>query len=145
MQRRRIFSQGFTLIELLVVVAIMGILLAAGVVAFTNAQKSSRDSRRSADMKAVQQAFEQYYLQNANQYASTCSGMAANIVGGAMPTDPKGNVAYSCNATGVVGTTASGYCACAALEQTGKGNATDTSCTFGTGSSANYFCVSQTQ
>jgi prepilin-type N-terminal cleavage/methylation domain-containing protein len=145
MYKKRFLSLGFTLIELLVVVAIIGILMAAGVVAYTNAQKSSRDGRRQADMRAMQQAFEQYYLQNANQYSSTCAGMAANLSTGSLPTDPKGNVAYSCTPSGVVGVTATGYCACATLEQSGKGNATDASCTYGTGGSANYFCVSQTQ
>jgi prepilin-type N-terminal cleavage/methylation domain-containing protein len=145
MHTKNLLSRGFTLIELLVVVAIIGILMAAGTVAFTNAQKSSRDARRETDMRTISQAFEQHYLQNANQYASTCTDMAANLSTGSLPTDPKGNVAYSCTPTGVSGTTATGYCVCAALEQVGKGNATDANCTYGTGVTANYFCVSQNQ
>jgi prepilin-type N-terminal cleavage/methylation domain-containing protein len=137
---------GFTLIELLVVVAIMGILMAAGTVAFTNAQKSSRDARRESDVRSMQNAFEQYFTQNNSYYASTCADMATGFFSNnSLPTDPRAGAAYTCTPSGVVGTTATGYCTCALLEQTGKGNASDASCTYTTGASANYFCASQRQ
>jgi type IV pilus assembly protein PilE len=144
---RNIFKQaGFTLIELLVVVAIIGILMAAGTVAFTNAQKSSRDARRESDVRAMQNAFEQYFTQNSSYYASTCSTMATGFFSSnTLPTDPRAGAAYTCTPSGVVGLTATGYCTCALLEQTGKGNASDASCTYATGAGANYFCASQRQ
>jgi len=62
--------QGFTLIELMVVVAIVGILMAAGIVTFTNAQQKSRDGRRRADIDALAKALEQYHVNNQTYYGS---------------------------------------------------------------------------
>ncbi len=53
---------GFTLIELLIVVAIIGILAAIAVPNFLNAQMRAKIARCQADMKAVETALEQYYL-----------------------------------------------------------------------------------
>lgn len=52
---------GFTLIELMVVVSLIGILMLAGILAFTASQQNSRDSRRKADVDAIGKALEQYY------------------------------------------------------------------------------------
>jgi len=57
-------KRGFTLIELMVVVAIIGILMAAGIVAFSNSQRAARDAARIADLNAIGYALEQYYQDN---------------------------------------------------------------------------------
>jgi len=59
-------KQGFTLIELLVVIAIIGILTAAGLASFSNAQAKGRDARRKEDLKAIQTALQLYYNDNHN-------------------------------------------------------------------------------
>ena len=51
-------KRGFTLIELLVVITIIGILATFIVASFTSAQKKSRDTRRKADLSALQKAME---------------------------------------------------------------------------------------
>jgi prepilin-type N-terminal cleavage/methylation domain-containing protein len=53
--------KGFTLIELLLVIAIVGVLAAVGIQSFSGSQAKTRDSRRKADLKAIQQALEEYY------------------------------------------------------------------------------------
>jgi prepilin-type N-terminal cleavage/methylation domain-containing protein len=58
-------ASGFTLVELLVVVSIIVILSAIGLTIYSQAQKSSRLARRTADLKAMQSALETYYSQNA--------------------------------------------------------------------------------
>jgi general secretion pathway protein G len=60
--------QGFTLVELLISISIIAILSVVLTVSFSNAQKSSRDQRRIEDLKAIQNAAEQYYLLNGNKY-----------------------------------------------------------------------------
>jgi prepilin-type N-terminal cleavage/methylation domain-containing protein len=100
------FKAGFTLIELMVVIAIIGILMAAGLVAFTNAQKNGRDARRRADIQAMGKAFEQYYNDNNGNYINAQSGAVSTGAGwtarvpavyfstGQLPLDPLNNTTY---------------------------------------------------
>jgi prepilin-type N-terminal cleavage/methylation domain-containing protein len=129
-------KNGFSLMELLIVIAIIGALVAIAVSSYSSAQKRSRDSRRSSDLKAIQNAWEQYYSDNSGAYPATCTISAAYLPQG-MPVDPKTGSSYtgSCSA--------SVYCFCGAVENTGKGNASDASCTFASG--GNYHCVKSLQ
>ena len=85
--RRRINSQlkvkrGFTLIELLVVIIIISILVAIATVSYTNAQRKGRDSKRKADLKAVQQSLEVYFQTNNKYPASSANGrIQCNVTG----------------------------------------------------------------
>lgn len=138
----RIRQKGFTLLELLVVISLIGILVSVGSVSYTTAQKKSRDSRRKADMKAVQSGFEQFYADN-TRYPQT-SGEAGGAMVGGLPSDPKnsGSYVYTIQYDAVAG---AAYCACGLLESD-AGNVTavpgSTSCSWGTGQ---YFCVSNLQ
>jgi type II secretion system protein G len=57
-------SKGFTLLELLVVLAIIGILTAIGVAAFSAAQLRARDAQRKSDLKTIASALERYRSKN---------------------------------------------------------------------------------
>ncbi|MBW7955910.1 type II secretion system protein [Patescibacteria group bacterium] len=133
---------GFTLIELMVVVAIIGILMAAGILAFSNAQQNARDSRRRADIDAISKALEQYYANNSSSYPATAGAINSYFPAGVSPSDPQGG-AYDMSLS------TSAYCVCAELEKADRGNATAVGtagvCTYGTGSGADYFCASQRQ
>jgi prepilin-type N-terminal cleavage/methylation domain-containing protein len=135
---------GFTLIELLVVIAIIGVLMAAGIVAFINAQRSGRDARRMNDMNAFQQGFEQYYSQNDSHYAADETEMISAFFPGGSPRDPQ-DVAYEFTMSGITGTTATGYCVCANVENNAKGNSSTDSCAFVASGPAEYFCVTNRQ
>ena len=135
---------GFTLIELMVVVAIIGILMAAGILAFSNAQQNARDAKRRADIDAISKALEQF---NANSgvglYTDTEADLDEFFPTGSLPTDPRGG-SYDLKLT------TSAYCVCATLEKVDRGNATAVGnvsgvCTYGTGDGADYFCASQRQ
>ena len=104
--------RGFTLIELLVVVSIIAILTAAGMAVFTNAQKGARDSRRRADIKAMQSASELYY-QSTGSYPSAIGSATSFLDGGLVLVDPKnaGVYSYVFSYNGTVG-----YNHCATLE-----------------------------
>lgn len=54
-------KKGFTLLEMLIVLGIIAVIITIASVAYSSAQKKSRDSRRQSDLKAVQSAMEQYY------------------------------------------------------------------------------------
>lgn len=134
---------GFTLLELLVVISILGILMAMGAVAFSTAQRKSRDSKRQSDIKVIQNGFEQYYADNGS-YASAAQGCnamyAATYFPAGAPNDPQTAANYDC------GTDTGGYCVCATLEDVGTGNAsgrTNNTCTFAAGD--DLFCVTNLQ
>lgn len=128
---------GFTLLELLVVIGIIALLLAFATVSYSAAQKRARDAKRREDLKAMQNSLEQYYSATNYVYPTTCSG-ASSYLTGSWPTDP-GTTSYASSCT------ATTYCICATLEASGTGNATNTSCAWGTGATANYYCVANLQ
>ena len=137
---------GFTLMELLVVISIIGILVSISVASYASAQKKGRDARRLADMKAVQNAFEQYNADHDGSYPATCDLITAvaTYLPSGFPTDPKNAAPYTyahdnahCSATH--------YCFCADLES-GVGNEAgdpgSATCAFSSGS---YYCVGNLQ
>ena len=132
---RKKTDAGFTLLELLIVIAIIGILVSIGVASYSLAQKQSRDQRRRIDVKAVQDAWEQYYADNNGTYPGSCSVSATYLPAG-LPADPKTGVSYAVSCTSTT------YCFCAALE-TGTGNA-DAACSFSAAAKTHY-CVSGLQ
>lgn len=56
------FKRGFTLIEVLTVILIIGILTTITTFTYNASLSRSRDSQRLTDLKSVQNALEQYYL-----------------------------------------------------------------------------------
>jgi len=138
---------GFSLFELLIVISIIGILTAVVSVAYSGAQKKTRDTRRVEDMKLIQTAAEQYYSQNNYVYPSSTLATGWTGTGGvailnAFPVDPKNDTTYKYTYSGGVGTS---YCACAVVENVNNGNADDENCTFSVGASGDYFCVKNQQ
>lgn len=137
----RSLKKGFTLLELLVVISIIGILIAMGSVAFSTAQKRARDAKRRADIKAISNAFEQFYADNNSVYDATCANMwGATYFPGGAPTAPKTGDLYSFSPHGCSSTTTT-YCVCAKLDDTTSGNASANDCTTGTG----FYCLQQLQ
>ena len=132
----KIAKGGFTLLELLIVIAIIGILVAMGTASYSTAQKRARDSKRQGDLKAIQNAFEQYYSKNNGNYPSSCSVDTAYLPGD-IPKDPKTQTSYTGSCT------TSSYCICAKLETSGEGNSA-ANCDFA-GSPKDYFCVNNLQ
>lgn len=147
----RIRKSGFTLIELMVVIAIIGLLMAAGLVYYASAQKNARDAKRQADVGAIDKAMELYFNANNGNYPVAASYAALAIgttyLPGGNPIDPKNAGA---NVYTLV-SSATGFCVCAGLENLGKGNgtasATTQTCTFGTPAPAvqGYFCLQNRQ
>jgi type II secretion system protein G len=70
---------GFTLIELLVVITIIGILAAVGLASYRVANQKARDSRRQADIVAIQSALEAYRTTN-GQYPDSTQYDATSVV-----------------------------------------------------------------
>ena len=87
--------KGFTLIELLVVIAIVGILSSVVLASLNSARLKSRDTRRLADIKQIQNAITLYFDANAvyptDIYAP---GVLAPTYIPAVPKDPVGQVDY---------------------------------------------------
>src|SRR3989344_2717562 len=82
-------KKGFTLMELLIVIAIIGILISISAAAYSTAQKRSRDSRRQGDLKAMQNALEQYYSANNGSYPPNAAALDTTYLPNGMPKDPK--------------------------------------------------------
>lgn len=147
---KNIKEKGFSLFELLIVISIIGILTAIVSVAYSGAQKKTRDTRRVEDLKLIQTAAEQYYSQNTYNYPASSDYVAGKAwaVGGinileSYPSGPKSDT-YSCATGFTCGT--SGYCICIQMENSANANA-DASCNFSPVAPATktHFCVKNQQ
>jgi len=100
-------NKGFSLLELLVVIGIISILLAIAASSYSTAQKKTRDTRRAADLKTIQQAAEQYYSICSFEYPNFASGVNSEISCGTtvilptekLPFDPATGETYKCFGT----------------------------------------------
>ena len=143
-----VLKKGFTLIELLVVISVIGILVSILASSFTTSQKRSRDTKRRADLQAVQKSLEQCYALNQTYLDTITSGQpltcGTQTTMNSIPLDPKNteDYIYTYSATAEL----DGYCLCALLEQIGGGNANTAGangvCSLTAG---DYQCVSNQQ
>lgn len=146
---------GFSLIELMVVISIAGILMALGAVSYTTAQRKARDATRKGDIKAMQDALEQYYVDNSSVYpgSADCAEVASGgYLQGGIPSDPKPAPTPAFMDYYLVCDSSSGeYCVCAKLESD-EGNTTllpgaaaQATCRYSQAGSDQYFCLSNQQ
>ena len=135
-------SKGFTLIELLVVIAIIGILSSVVLASLNSARLKSRDARRLADIKQIQNALTLYF-DSAGAYPTTTAALVPTYIA-AIPTDPlPANGAYAYAATGADPNVCTGYHLAAILEEPNAKVLTediddDGTATICTGSNANF-------
>ncbi len=72
-------AKGFTLIELIVVIAIIGVLATVLIITFNPLAQlqKARDAQRRSDMKAIQNALEQYYNDHGSYPTVPCAWYAS--------------------------------------------------------------------
>ena len=84
---------GFSLVEVLIVVAVVTIISLSAIGSYTSSLKSTRDSRRKADLNTISKALESYYNDNGVFPASiTAADLCATTVNcylRTIPSDPK--------------------------------------------------------
>ena len=136
-------KSGFTLIELMVAVAILAVLVMVGFGTYLRAQQRGLDARRQGDIKAFQNAMEQYFSLN-EDYPADEAEAQAQFSSGVLPKDPVNadEYVYTFGYTAPGG--GSGYCTCAKLILL-SGNSADNACDFAGGGTKNYFCVTNLQ
>lgn len=90
------YKKGFTLIELLVAATIIAVIMAIGMVSYTNTTRKSRDTKRVSDLEQIRTALEMYRADNGfypNAGGGAFTSIPAVLVGTyipAVPSDPKG-------------------------------------------------------
>jgi prepilin-type N-terminal cleavage/methylation domain-containing protein len=142
------YKKGFTLLELLIVISIIGILVTVAAASYTSSQQKARNSRRMSDMKAVQNAAEQYYSAQTSPAYPDQNNLASfgTYLPQGYPTDPKNNAPFVYTYVNQSGDTTT-YCACAELEPAGSsdaGNSADSVCSWANSGRA-FYCVSNLQ
>jgi prepilin-type N-terminal cleavage/methylation domain-containing protein len=78
-------KEGFTLIELLIVVAIIGIIAGIAIPNFLGARSKARVTRAFADMRAIADALEMYYVDNTTYPAALADLTTTHIT--SLPND----------------------------------------------------------
>lgn len=99
-------QSGFTLVEVLVVMGIIGLLASVVLVGLGSFRTRSRDARRIADLREVQNALELYYAKNNSQYPASANWSAlttalidAGIGVSNIPKDPLKTDYFYCYST----------------------------------------------
>ena len=111
--------KSFTLLEMLIVIGIIGVLVAMTTVSYSTSQRKARDAKRKQDLKAIQNALEQYYAVCGYQYPTPSNSKFSSIIClspsiaimSTVPVDPKTITPYPCN-----NCTSSQYTICASTE-----------------------------
>ena len=97
---KKLNNLGFTLIELLVVVAIIGVLSAIGIVAYSGISESSKKSQAETTMQSIYLAQQEYKSNNGQYYyGSSTAGIVSNLFDGV---DDLTGQSYSFSITGNV-------------------------------------------
>ncbi len=125
-------KKGFTLIEMLIVVAIVGLLASVVVLGLGGARERSRDAKRAADIKQIQNGAEAGY--------TNPLGYPAGLgdIPGAPTQDPSGN-AYDYVVNDFNGDGVAGY-RVGIDGETDAFNTSDALCPGGPGSLTNPIC-----
>lgn len=83
------------MIELLVVISIMAILVTVSIVSYNNVRRSSRDSRRLADLANLRQALVMYRSDMGCYPPRLANLVDEGYWTGTMPTDPQTGTEYT--------------------------------------------------
>lgn len=102
-------KRGFTLVELIIVMSIIAVVAGTTVViSITTNLQRGRDTKRKADLTAIQSALE-IYRSDMGAYPGGTAALSPTYIG-AVPTDPSTKAAYAYNPAGT------SYTLCATLE-----------------------------
>ena len=97
----RLYCRGFTLIELLVVVAILGIISAVGVVAYSGYKTTAEQKKAELSLNSIYLAEEEYRSNNGEYYKSTSvSDIVENLFDGKDNLTDQKNYVFSITGSG---------------------------------------------
>jgi len=144
---------GFTLVELLISISIIALLMVAASISYSKAQKSGRDQKRIGDLRAVQEAAEQYYLLNNGAYpdgsnfyrSNTSWSIDGQNILQSFPSDPKGDSYVNAGEYYNNVADEDAYCVCALLEGNKGNSSVWANCNNLSESNGDYFCVKNQQ
>ena len=101
-------SHGFTLLELMITVAILGILSAIAIPAYTGYIKTAKMTEAHNNLAALRLAEEEYFLENNDYFFGTNTSTVASNSGGlwSATTGSDGNINFSYAVSSAAGWTA---------------------------------------
>lgn len=89
-------KKGFTLLEVLITIAVVGIILGAGITSYTRGLQNSRNNRRQVDMTKLRQALERYRSEDPNHaYPTSLNDLITSNILLELPRDPQTNASYA--------------------------------------------------
>lgn len=94
MPMHKIGSHGFSILELVIAIAILGLLLSAGVASYSSAARNTRNTNRRVDFEQIRSSLEAFRTADPNSSYPTSLNQIVPGFMAELPRDPQSNLPF---------------------------------------------------